>query len=253
MTPLSSLAGDRRSGFTLIELLTVIAIIGILASILIPVVSKVRESARWSQGLSNLRQVTMANLNWANDHNGVLLGYEHRQQVVYPRGGGREWWTLLANYVNSAPVDLQLDGPAHSPILRDPSARNASPDSVFQFSFMRHLTVSSDSTRMTRFTNIHNHVEPSGQILAADAGLGSSGHPHGDLHTVDGGWWTYSGVWGGNLANSGNDPITPGNSEPGNIRWTGGRAKFGFMDGHVKTLSQDMVLRRMVNPLYQAL
>lgn len=48
---------SRRSAFTLIELLTVIAIIGILAAILIPVVGAVRESARAVQCVSNLRQL----------------------------------------------------------------------------------------------------------------------------------------------------------------------------------------------------
>jgi prepilin-type processing-associated H-X9-DG protein len=54
----------------LIELLTVIAIIGILASILIPVVGKVRESARQAQSASNTRQITLAILTYADDHNG---------------------------------------------------------------------------------------------------------------------------------------------------------------------------------------
>ncbi len=48
------------SAFTLIELLTVIAIIGILAAILIPVVSAVRDSARSAQCQSNLRQIGTA-------------------------------------------------------------------------------------------------------------------------------------------------------------------------------------------------
>jgi prepilin-type N-terminal cleavage/methylation domain-containing protein/prepilin-type processing-associated H-X9-DG protein len=55
-------------GFTLIELLTVIAIIAILATILIPVVGNVREQARRSTCVSNLRQLTMAIHQYANDN-----------------------------------------------------------------------------------------------------------------------------------------------------------------------------------------
>jgi len=47
-------------GFTLIELLTVIAIIGILAAILIPVAGKVRDASRKAACLSNLRQIGTA-------------------------------------------------------------------------------------------------------------------------------------------------------------------------------------------------
>jgi general secretion pathway protein G len=62
----------RARGFTLIELLTVIAIIGILAAILIPTVGKVRESARASQCVSNMRQVAMSLRLCAEDNKGML-------------------------------------------------------------------------------------------------------------------------------------------------------------------------------------
>ncbi|EIP97168.1 prepilin-type N-terminal cleavage/methylation domain-containing protein [Opitutaceae bacterium TAV1] len=58
--------------FTLIELLTVIVIIGILAAILIPVVSRVRESARKAQCISNLRQNGVAFLAFAMEHKDTL-------------------------------------------------------------------------------------------------------------------------------------------------------------------------------------
>ncbi len=70
--PRCDLAETRSSrAFTLIELLTVIAIIGILAAILIPVVGAVRDSARASKCISNLRQMRNGIALYANDHNGV--------------------------------------------------------------------------------------------------------------------------------------------------------------------------------------
>lgn len=80
-----------QSAFTLIELLTVIAIIGILAAILIPVVAAVRESARAAVCFSNLRQMGMATLLYADDHNEryppaprSFIGFEALMQTLRP-------------------------------------------------------------------------------------------------------------------------------------------------------------------------
>lgn len=63
----------RPPGFTLIELLTVIAIIAILASILIPVVGRVRESARGTVCGNNVRQWGMAIILFAQDNDGYFM------------------------------------------------------------------------------------------------------------------------------------------------------------------------------------
>lgn len=69
-----------RSGFTLIELLTVIAIIAILAGILIPVVGRVRDQARASVCVSNLRQIGMGIHLYAADN------YDRTPPLANPGG-----------------------------------------------------------------------------------------------------------------------------------------------------------------------
>ena len=57
-----------RKGFTLIELLVVIAIIAILAAILFPVFARAREKARQTSCASNLKQLMLGALMYAQDY-----------------------------------------------------------------------------------------------------------------------------------------------------------------------------------------
>lgn len=75
-------------GFTLIELLTVIAIIGILAAIIIPVTGRVRESARQSRCASTQRQIALAVLLYAGSNRDLLPGPVHRDVHAPPLANG---------------------------------------------------------------------------------------------------------------------------------------------------------------------
>lgn len=84
----------RVRAFTLIELLTVIAIIGILAAILIPVVGAVRENARAATCSSNLRQIGHGIHLYAEDHEGHAPPAQAAGQTAY-----NTWHSYVAPYV----------------------------------------------------------------------------------------------------------------------------------------------------------
>ena len=80
-----------NKGFTLIELLVVIAIIAILAAILFPVFAKAREKARQASCLSNMKQIGLACLSYAQDYDEKLPYY----YMYYRYPNDLAWWPYL--------------------------------------------------------------------------------------------------------------------------------------------------------------
>ena len=61
-----------RKGFTLIELLVVVAIIALLMAILIPALQTAREQGKRAVCLSNLKQLTIAWIMYADENEGKI-------------------------------------------------------------------------------------------------------------------------------------------------------------------------------------
>jgi prepilin-type N-terminal cleavage/methylation domain-containing protein/prepilin-type processing-associated H-X9-DG protein len=94
-----------RRGFTLIELLVVIAIIAILAAILVPVFNKAREKARQTSCVSNLKQMSLAVLMYAQDYDetfpgGAGMGSDGAGTVTWAPA----WWAAIQPYVKNTQI-----------------------------------------------------------------------------------------------------------------------------------------------------
>jgi prepilin-type N-terminal cleavage/methylation domain-containing protein/prepilin-type processing-associated H-X9-DG protein len=92
-----------RRGFTLIELLVVIAIIAILAAILFPVFAKAREKARQASCLSNVKQIGLALMQYAQDYDEALPAAGWVDTAIWPNGasGGNPWHMRIYPYVKN--------------------------------------------------------------------------------------------------------------------------------------------------------
>ena len=89
-----------RNGFTLIELLVVIAIIAILAAILFPVFAKVREKARQTACVSNMKQLGLAFMQYSQDNDeGMPMAFDPGFPGVGPGQGG--WAGAIFPYVKA--------------------------------------------------------------------------------------------------------------------------------------------------------
>lgn len=144
-------ARKTRFGFTLIELLVVVTIIGILASMLLPALSRAREAARRMSCANNLKQIYL-----------VLLMYSNEWDGRFPQGDNNIVFTETTlpiftrnNYMVEADAIFPdyLDDLTVFACPSDPDAKEK--ESVFRTSHSRVGTylLAREPTRAVRFTS----------------------------------------------------------------------------------------------------
>ncbi len=94
----------QNLGFTLIEILVVVAVIGILAAILFPVLARTRENARRASCQSNLRQIGLGLQQYLQDYDGTYPNVSFGSSGLgapYQYVGAYRWMDAIYPYTKS--------------------------------------------------------------------------------------------------------------------------------------------------------
>jgi prepilin-type N-terminal cleavage/methylation domain-containing protein/prepilin-type processing-associated H-X9-DG protein len=190
----------KRGGFTLIELLVVIAIIAILAAILFPVFAKAREKARQASCQSNLKQLALGALMYAQDYDECLpMAF-----IGNPGGPYVRWFELINPYVKNSQVMV-------------------CPSVVNLYGWNRRLM--GDYGNVRRLSQI---TEVATKIMAGDndSGVYSSSASDKTSATTNA-MCMLEGLW---TASNCRSQLYPRHNETANV---------AFLDGHVKAMKVD--------------
>ena len=209
----------RPAAFTLIELLVVIAIIGILASMLLPALAKSKSKAKRTKCLSNQRQVALALMVYAGDHDDRTPYQNSLGEVNFATTATPNFLGLLQSQLpTNSPTFTCPSGSTH---WQDPAnAANPTNDTTY----LGNAVIISNATRTRRTTQVPN---PSNLIALQE----SSARTHLAWLRP---WFTPPGNYS-NWHLTRDPNFYPGHPYP-YWEWYGslheGGGNFVFMDGH---------------------
>lgn len=123
---------NRRRGFTLVELLTVVLIISVLISLLLPAVQSSRENARRLQCEKNLMQIGIALGNYATTHGVLPPGVVNDKGPIsnLPVGYHMSWVVQILPFLEQGNIYRHVDfTQVHTPAPTRPRSGRVSPPS----------------------------------------------------------------------------------------------------------------------------
>jgi prepilin-type N-terminal cleavage/methylation domain-containing protein/prepilin-type processing-associated H-X9-DG protein len=107
---------DRRPWFTLIELLVVVAIIAVLASLLLPALSRARDAVKTTSCVNNERQLGLAFTMYCDNNDGALPLQSTYVWDGIP-SGARKWQAIMADELAPAVRKDRFGGIFFNPTL----------------------------------------------------------------------------------------------------------------------------------------
>jgi prepilin-type N-terminal cleavage/methylation domain-containing protein/prepilin-type processing-associated H-X9-DG protein len=233
--------GTAAGGFTLIELLVVIGVIGILAGLLLPALSRAKERGRVTRCLSNQKQISVAITLYADEQ-------EH-----YPPGrqaGFTQWDLAIGRYTGGREDPNSLD--ARTALFMCPSARIGNNGTKLNYS--ANPNVCKEILPGVDPVKANTLRRPTDTLLAADSiQYTADGNAHAILWGVVGSAGTPIYWNNGNSANGGN-PIPVGvdrdqmfavaDPSGANFRYRheGNSVMASFADGHAERMRKGKVL-----------
>ncbi len=205
-----------RHGFTLIELLVVIAIIAILAAILFPVFARAREKARQTSCLSNIKQIVLALMMYAEDYDEIM------PMGVYP--DWMTYWDTKVDWSGSVIGDgLITPYTKNQQLAACPSLKGISADRPYCGYAYNVSYVGCSPAEGGQPAALGEIQRPSETVMVADSAI----------------WSSYtSELYGNNLLRAPSHPHTAWDPGP-NVHFRhNATANVGYCDGHAKATAK---------------